>query len=383
MKEPLTTSLHKLHYINSPDGMYVTDLLGGKKLTENSMPYNIPRGYTMHEHLDEFGLINMNSRLYSQYLSRFLAPDPYIQDPTNSQNFNRYSYCLNNPLKYTDPSGEFWLELGLSILSNAIFEGILTKEFGGNFWKGAAVGAMSSVINQVKPLIPFSGIFTRGMTMTGINIGINGLSNQIKGDSFFSDWKAAAIICFVNGAVEGGVMANQMNNNLWWGNDIAANRSKWSVFNYYKADEYLSFNIPNAGDRAGEDCVPTTMSEVERYYGGHRTYEDFSSMVNYKKNIGSSMSVNQFNEIILKNFPNAQLLNTDYDLFMPLTISNSIRNKELYIFLFQDGEKLHADVLRGLKVFHSAPLKKKLIFRQSMFNYKCFTTHPMSIIKVN
>ena len=108
MKELLTTSLHKLHYINSPDGVYVTDLLGGKKLTENSMPYNIPRGYTMHEHLDEFGLINMNSRLYSPYLSRFLAPDPYIQDPTNSQNFNRYSYCLNNPLKYTDPSGENW-----------------------------------------------------------------------------------------------------------------------------------------------------------------------------------------------------------------------------------------------------------------------------------
>ena len=108
MKELLTTSLHKLHYINSPDGVYVTDLLGGKKLTENSLTYNIPRGYTMLEHLDEFGLINMNSRLYSPYLSRFLAPDPYIQDPTNSQNFNRYSYCLNNPLKYTDPSGEKW-----------------------------------------------------------------------------------------------------------------------------------------------------------------------------------------------------------------------------------------------------------------------------------
>ena len=34
-------------------------------------------------------------------------PDPLIQDPASTQNFNRYSYCLNNPLKYTDESGEF------------------------------------------------------------------------------------------------------------------------------------------------------------------------------------------------------------------------------------------------------------------------------------
>ena len=34
-----------------------------------------------------------------------LSPDPFIQDPANSQNFNRYSYALNNPMVYTDPSG--------------------------------------------------------------------------------------------------------------------------------------------------------------------------------------------------------------------------------------------------------------------------------------
>jgi hypothetical protein len=28
-----------------------------------------------------------------------------VPDPTNPQALNRYSYCLNNPLKYTDPTG--------------------------------------------------------------------------------------------------------------------------------------------------------------------------------------------------------------------------------------------------------------------------------------
>ena len=68
---------------------------------------SLGRGYCGHEHLQHFGLINMNARLYDPVLGRFLSPDPYVQAPDNSQNFNRYSYCLNNPLKYTDPSGEF------------------------------------------------------------------------------------------------------------------------------------------------------------------------------------------------------------------------------------------------------------------------------------
>jgi hypothetical protein len=35
----------------------------------------------------------------------FVSADPYIQSPYNTQSYNRYSYVMNNPLKYTDPSG--------------------------------------------------------------------------------------------------------------------------------------------------------------------------------------------------------------------------------------------------------------------------------------
>lgn len=67
------------------------------------------RGYCGHEHLPQFGLINMNARLYDPITSRFLSPDPYVQMSDNTQGFNRYSYCLNNPTKYTDPSGELFV----------------------------------------------------------------------------------------------------------------------------------------------------------------------------------------------------------------------------------------------------------------------------------
>lgn len=69
------------------------------------------RGYCGHEHLPWFGLINMNARLYDPILGRFLSPDPYVQMPDFTQNFNRYSYCLNNPLKYTDEDGKFFFTI--------------------------------------------------------------------------------------------------------------------------------------------------------------------------------------------------------------------------------------------------------------------------------
>jgi RHS repeat-associated protein len=61
----------------------------------------------MHEHLEMFSLINMNGRLYDPVLGRMLSPDIFIQEQFNTQSFNRYSYCVNNPLKYSDKNG-YW-----------------------------------------------------------------------------------------------------------------------------------------------------------------------------------------------------------------------------------------------------------------------------------
>jgi len=51
----------------------------------------------------------MNGRVYDPITARFLSADPIIQSPSNMQSLNRYSYVMNNPLSYTDPSGYGWL----------------------------------------------------------------------------------------------------------------------------------------------------------------------------------------------------------------------------------------------------------------------------------
>jgi len=83
------------------------------------------RGYTGHEHFFGIALIHMNGRMYDAKLGRFLSPDNFVHNPYNTQNFNRYGYVLNNPLMYSDPSGEIWSIITgvLDFLNTALFKG--------------------------------------------------------------------------------------------------------------------------------------------------------------------------------------------------------------------------------------------------------------------
>lgn len=104
---------------------YSYDAWGRRRNPANWSDYNvttpslISRGYTGHEMLDGFGLINMNGRMYDPVIGRVLSPDDFVQSPGYTQSYNRYSYCMNNPLKYTDPSGMLMCPIDFN---NALFD---------------------------------------------------------------------------------------------------------------------------------------------------------------------------------------------------------------------------------------------------------------------
>ncbi len=129
--------------------------------TSYTLPSFTNRGYTGHEHVDEMGLIHMNGRVYDPELGRFLSADPNVQAAENSQSYNRYSYVLNNPLKYTDPSGYFWKKLKKFIKKNwrviaaiglAVVTGGATLAYLGTlgvtgFWAAVGAGAASGFVS--------------------------------------------------------------------------------------------------------------------------------------------------------------------------------------------------------------------------------------------
>lgn len=116
---------------------------------ENLPEMKFDRGFTGHEHLEMFGLINMNARLYDPVLGRFLSPDPIVQVPDFTQSYNGYSYALNNPLSYKDPNGESlilaaaiiggWIGMGTAMVSSDKSGWGLA----GDMFKGLFVGAAS------------------------------------------------------------------------------------------------------------------------------------------------------------------------------------------------------------------------------------------------
>ena len=195
-----TDNLGSILCVMDEDGTKVFDASydawGKQTVTLNSI--GLHRGYTGHEMLNEFDIINMNGRLYDPVLGRFFSPDNYVQMPDNSQNFNRYSYCLNNPLKYTDPSGDFWnLIIGAAIggIFNWASHGFQLNAKGlGYFATGAVAGAVGAGLA--------SGV---NVAMAGGNFwtGAAGLAKGIASTGFLAGAASGASAGFAGGFIYG------------------------------------------------------------------------------------------------------------------------------------------------------------------------------------
>ena len=209
--------------------------------------------------------------MYDANLGRFLSPDNNIQEPFNTQNFNRYGYALNNPLMYTDQDGEFfWFAVligaligGVSaaakkganfgdILLGALIGGVAAGvgagvgnlvaggAFFGNaalsvtgFWAGAASGA--------------AGGFAAGFVGSAATAWLNGASF---GEGLWAGVKSGVIGGVIGGAVggiTGGIRANKMGLDFWHGNSL--NNKTLSLI------EMSGFNLDDAIDPTDANLI--------------------------------------------------------------------------------------------------------------------------------
>ncbi len=148
------------------------------------------RGYTGHEQLDDSGLIHMNGRIYDPELGRMLSPDPVVQVPEYSQNFNRYSYVMNNPLNLTDPTGFSWLSNAFHKLGSWIKEN----------WRTVVVIVIMAVI-----VIATCGTLTGGAAAMGS--ALLGATATAAVTATVGSWAVAAIGGAFLGGIAGGLTA--------------------------------------------------------------------------------------------------------------------------------------------------------------------------------
>ena len=205
----------------------------------------------------------MNGRLYDPLLRRFLNADENIQDPTNTQNYNKYGYVMNNPLMYNDPSGEFIFGfLALWAFWKAVLIGAaiglasytLSLAASGNLDKwniggalkatffGAVSGAVTFGIGTIfSPALETAKTFGQKLLLgyaQGLMHGFSqGFLSLVQGGDFLQGFASAALgswaasgweaavpkfagqaggkILF--GAVAGGIGAELMGGNFWQG----------------------------------------------------------------------------------------------------------------------------------------------------------------------
>jgi RHS repeat-associated protein len=171
------------------------------------------------EHED---IIHMNGRIYDPTLGRFLQADPFIQAPNNSQNYNRYSYVLNNPMSYTDPSGylfkalgkfvkKHWktiVQIGISVMTAgaglawAMAGGALSGYVMTGSLKGALVGAFTGALFYgAGDIIANNGI-SNVLAKGAIRGLAGGISSVLSGGKFGHGFAAAGVTSMAGGKID-------------------------------------------------------------------------------------------------------------------------------------------------------------------------------------
>jgi len=248
------------------------------------------RGFTGHEHYPFFKIINMNGRLYDPVIARFFSPDKYVANSSFTQDFNRYTYCRNNPLMYTDPDGEFidliigtvmgfvnGLSQGAKIANN---KGVTGWARFGYMIAGASIGATIGQATSALGTAIGSAMSVGSAAVAGaIQGGITGLAagatsglamgalGGMKGNDLWNaTWKGGVMgmaMGAVTGALMGGYESWRNGGNFWYNKQPSLSEELAMLVKNNKEELLSEIGEAGAKVRLG------TEGNVRRTHTGH------------------------------------------------------------------------------------------------------------------
>jgi RHS repeat-associated protein len=162
-------------------------------------------GYTSQREDRSTNLMFYRARYYSPYLNRWLSPDSIVPDFSDPQSLNRFSYTLNNPVKYSDPSGHCVVEGDDDKCSppppSSLPSGVLYSETYGYFDPSHFRDDIAqAILRRVKAVVGTGGPV--GVAGQGYNVNIPGTKWPIAAGDFSANYMVAPYNPSLDGSLE-------------------------------------------------------------------------------------------------------------------------------------------------------------------------------------
>ena len=239
-------------------------------------------------------------------------------------NYNSYSYCLNNPLKYADPSGNvFVLDDFIAITAMGAMMGAMNAAMSDKpIWKGALLGAASAAATYGIGSI-FNGVGTFGHEL--LRAGAHGLSsgvfNALNGDNFWNG--------LISGAASSGIGSYAKSINLNSGLMVASTTAMGGIVAWATGGDFLQ------GAMQGMTIGLFNHAMHNENINGENDYSEYSDYLSG----GPKKRVVKLKEVVVlgkNNVPHEKPLELVfpefYILFSGIAIANGVAETGLGLF---------------------------------------------------
>jgi len=230
----ITNQVHSNHLVTDANGKlicrYVYRPFGGLNMNLTDMDVDGDgvqflglQKFTGQEYDYETGLYNYKARIYDQETGMFLQPDPRHTENIGFDNYDRYAYVNNNPINFTDPSGESWLSVAAKHIGGAGFWGKLVPRGTHisfhlpsklDIKPGRFKGGMRTAIEMAVSYyygggsLAVGGALAAGAATNLLTMGVFAISQIIQANAFGD-------IGYVAGGLYGGLRKSRLNYLHW------------------------------------------------------------------------------------------------------------------------------------------------------------------------